>query len=144
MVFDPDDIDGLEKLSTAELKAHYKELTGRTPPARWRSMLLAHLLGYELQLKSLPKRERSVISKKLKSIEQMALPSKRKVARSGPSIGTRLIRDWNGQTYQVDVAREGYLYEGETFRSLTAIATLITGVNRNGPYFFGLRPPGQS
>lgn len=52
--------------------------------------------------------------------------------------GTRLLRDWNGQTHAVDVTASGYLYDGEQYRSLTAIARRITGAHWSGPRFFGL------
>ena len=52
--------------------------------------------------------------------------------------GVRLLRDWNGRTHVVDVTEAGYLYEGETYRSLSAIARKITGAHWSGPRFFGL------
>jgi hypothetical protein len=52
--------------------------------------------------------------------------------------GVRLLREWNGRTHVVDVTEAGYLYEGETYRSLSAIARKITGAHWSGPRFFGL------
>ncbi|MCO5065034.1 MAG: DUF2924 domain-containing protein [Rhizobiaceae bacterium] len=52
--------------------------------------------------------------------------------------GARLLRDWNGRAYVVDVIEEGFLYEGVTYRSLSAIARRITGARWSGPRFFGL------
>jgi hypothetical protein len=56
-----------------------------------------------------------------------------------PMIGTRLVRDWNGQRYDVLVTHEGFEFEGRPYKSLTAIAKAITGTHWNGPHFFGLR-----
>lgn len=58
-------------------------------------------------------------------------------ARPGP--GTRLVRDWRGERYEVHVTENGYLWRGQTYGSLSAVATAITGISRNGPKFFGLR-----
>lgn len=58
--------------------------------------------------------------------------------RRQPIAGTRLLRDWNGQTHAVDVTANGYLYDGQQYRSLTAIARRITGAHWSGPRFFGL------
>jgi hypothetical protein len=60
--------------------------------------------------------------------------------RSAPvlSAGTHLVREWNGRTYQVEVTRSGYVMDGKSYRSLTAIARRITGANWSGPRFFGL------
>jgi hypothetical protein len=52
--------------------------------------------------------------------------------------GARLVREWHGQTFVVDVTDRGYLFEGKHHRSLTAIALLITGAQWSGPRFFGL------
>ena len=52
--------------------------------------------------------------------------------------GTRLIREWQGQTYEVTVMDKGYHWHGKQYRSLTAIAHEITGTKWSGPRFFGL------
>ena len=55
------------------------------------------------------------------------------------SAGTRLLREWNGQTHHVTVLDGGFAYDGRTWRSLSAIARFITGTRWSGPLFFGLR-----
>lgn len=52
--------------------------------------------------------------------------------------GTQLIREWNGRLYSVEVKEDGYLFAGEYFKSLSAIALHITGTSWSGPRFFGL------
>lgn len=52
--------------------------------------------------------------------------------------GTQLVREWNGRRYQVDVRDDGYVMNGERFKSLSAIALHITGTSWSGPRFFGL------
>jgi len=53
--------------------------------------------------------------------------------------GTRLIRQWDGETHQVTVCEHGFEYKGERYRSLSQIARLITGTRWSGPLFFGLK-----
>jgi hypothetical protein len=53
--------------------------------------------------------------------------------------GARLVREWNGRTYQVDVTDGGYVMDGKTWRSLSAIARHITGAHWSGPRFFGVQ-----
>ena len=53
--------------------------------------------------------------------------------------GTRLVREWHGQTYHVLVCDEGYEYGGRRYRSLSQIAREITGATWSGPRFFGLK-----
>jgi hypothetical protein len=52
--------------------------------------------------------------------------------------GTQLVREWNGRRYQVDTTEDGYVLNGECFKSLSAIALHITGTSWSGPRFFGL------
>ena len=54
-------------------------------------------------------------------------------------IGTRLVREHDGETHTVDVNAEGFLWRGKAYKSLSVIAREITGVRWNGPRFFGLR-----
>jgi hypothetical protein len=54
-------------------------------------------------------------------------------------IGAVLVRQWKGQTFRVTVADRGFVFNGETFASLSEIARKITGTRWNGPRFFGLR-----
>ncbi len=52
--------------------------------------------------------------------------------------GAHLMREWNGRTYQVEVIEEGFVMDGQTYKSLSAIAKRITGAHWSGPRFFGL------
>ena len=56
-----------------------------------------------------------------------------------PTAGMRLAREWAGRRHDVVVIESGVVYEGVTFGSLSAVAKHITGMNWNGPRFFGLR-----
>ena len=69
---------------------------------------------------------------------------KRKVSRS-IKPGTRLLREWQGQTHEVIAESTGqFLYRGDTYRSLSAIARAITGTRWSGPTFFGIATPAQA
>jgi hypothetical protein len=53
--------------------------------------------------------------------------------------GTRLMREWRGQSHEVLVLDDGFSWQGTHHRSLSAIARQITGTAWSGPLFFGLR-----
>ena len=63
---------------------------------------------------------------------------------AGPAIrlkpGLRLVREWRGETHTVLVLEDGFEWNGERRRSLSAIAREITGTRWSGPRFFGLKP----
>lgn len=52
--------------------------------------------------------------------------------------GSRLVREWQGEIYHVLVLPKGFEMNGQTFRSLSAIARHITGTPWSGPLFFGV------
>ena len=70
-----------------------------------------------------------------------ALGRKGKVRAEGLDlgIGARLTRQWQGRTYEVLVEVGGFRWQGQSYRSLSAVATAIAGSKWNGPRFFGLR-----
>jgi len=60
-----------------------------------------------------------------------------------PMPGTLLKREYKGRTIQVRVLPQGFEFQGETYRSLTAIAHVITGTHWNGFHFFGITKPSK-
>lgn len=53
-------------------------------------------------------------------------------------VGTKLIRDFKGQKYEVIKTEFGFKYSGKIYKSLSAIANEITGARWNGKRFFGV------
>ena len=53
--------------------------------------------------------------------------------------GTVIVREWHGERHEVRVAQGGFEYNGCIYGSLSAVARAITGVNRNGREFFGMK-----
>ena len=56
-----------------------------------------------------------------------------------PLPGTVLTREYKGREVRVRVLEKGFEYEGQPYRSLSAVAKAITGSHWNGRLFFGLR-----
>lgn len=53
--------------------------------------------------------------------------------------GTKLLREFDGRRHMVVVLSNGrYEYEGQAYKSLSAIAKLITGTQWSGPAFFNV------
>jgi hypothetical protein len=60
-----------------------------------------------------------------------------------PMPGTAIIRKYKGQVHQIVVLRDGFEFEGERYKSLSAVAKAITGTHWNGFHFFGLNKNGS-
>lgn len=52
--------------------------------------------------------------------------------------GARLLRAWGGETHEILVTDDGFVWCGKTWASLSVIAREITGTRWSGPRFFGL------
>lgn len=68
------------------------------------------------------------------SAEETASPLPERTARAG----TRLVREWQGKSHVVDVQEDHVVYDGKSYRSLSAVARAITGARWSGPRFFGV------
>jgi len=56
-----------------------------------------------------------------------------------PKAGTVLTRVFGGKEIKVEVLDAGFRYDGRTWRSLSAIATAVSGTSWNGFLAFGLQ-----
>ncbi len=55
-----------------------------------------------------------------------------------PPVGSALRRAFGGRQHEVTVLADGFEYEGEQYRTLSAVALRITGTRWNGFLFFAL------
>jgi hypothetical protein len=58
-----------------------------------------------------------------------------------PPPGTCLARVYRGRTHHVTILPDGFEYDGQVYRTLSAVAKVITGSHWNGYLFFGLAVP---
>lgn len=132
-------IDALPAMSAAELKEEWRRVM-KTPPPEFSPDLLGRAIAYELQARQLgclsktAQRELKRLGARLARGEDIGASAERRI-----KSGTRLVRDWGGRTHHVLVLEHGYRYSDREYRSLSQIASLITGTRWSGPRFFGLK-----
>lgn len=141
-------IADLQTLSYEELRQQWLTLYGKEPVASNRPYLmkrLAHRIQ-EMAYGGLSDRAHKLMDDILDCHgfdENGGSLGARRMKRRGkvdaPVVGTRLVREWNGRTCEVIVVHGGFDYEGWRYKSLSAIATAITGTHWNGRAFFGLK-----
>ena len=121
------------------LQAAWLRQFGMPPPAFLSVSLMKSALEFERQCKGQGGHRASV----RRQLEQIANGRPASAANTGSvTTGAHLIRDWNGRTCRVEVVKDGFVMDGKTWKSLSAIAGHITGTNRSGPRFFGLTKAG--
>lgn len=78
------------------------------------------------------------------TLDRIADEEERNERKSGKALkaflpGTRLVRQYKGHNHEVTVGEAGtFIYGGDTYSSLSAIAEKITGTHWNGKRFFGV------
>ena len=136
-----EEISAVPDLTRTELLEHWEESHGNPAPKGISRRLLEYSAAYQIQVKAYdglkPATKRKLIAVfKTTGKFSAATPPPRK--SDGLGVGTRLLREWHGRTHTVEVIDGGFQYEGETHRSLSKIARIITGVRWSGPRFFGI------
>ena len=134
----------LQSMSLGQLREKWLDLYGEKPP-RYKKQFLIKRLAYRIQelfYGGLSGQAKAHLQQTAKAdpvaTVNRRIPEERK---SNETIlpGTRLVRVWNDQRYEVIVLADGYEFDGRTFRSLSAVAREITGTRWNGKVFFGLK-----
>lgn len=133
------DFDALAALSISELTDRFRALYGQDPPKHIRRGLLTRAVAHRLQEIAAGGPDAALAGRLAKLAEALRGGGEIDVApRPATKAGTRLIREWQGETHTVTVTDAGFLYQGKVHRSLSGIARQITGTRWSGPAFFGL------
>jgi hypothetical protein len=150
------EVAALQRLPVRELRTRYGEVFGEQTRAgnkpwlikriawRWQSIAEGDLserarrraaeLANDADVRlSPPKAQSSVGESEQKSVAIVA----RRNARL-PLPGTIITRQYKEETLQVEVLAKGFAFQGDIYKSLSAVAGAITGQHCNGYHFFRL------
>jgi hypothetical protein len=131
----------LPELNLGELRQQWRILYKTEASPHLSRELLVRAVAYRMQEVALgglrPGRQR-----RLRQYAQEFNETGETRLRARPELkpGTRLVREWQGRTYEVLVLDDGFSWQSTRYRSLSAIARKITGAPWSGPLFFGLKP----
>jgi hypothetical protein len=159
------ELAAMEKMTAGKLRERYRELFGEEPRS-WHRQWLFRRCAWRLQMLAegdLSERARRRAQELARDVDlrvrppagmdmppPISLPQvvrsvKESVPRNRdarlPMPGTRLKRPHKGHVYEVEVLDKGFLYDGEVYRSLSAISYVITGNHWNGYLFFNIADP---
>jgi Protein of unknown function (DUF2924) len=133
-------LDAISSLSPEELDAQWKALYGSDSPDRLRRPLMIQALAYRIQeqalggLKPATRRLLRSIAGDIESRSPIVAHAARRI-----KAGAVLIREWHGTKHHVTALKDGFMFRGKRFQSLSRIAGEITGTRWSGPLFFGLK-----
>jgi Protein of unknown function (DUF2924) len=144
----------LKKMTVAELRRKYAEVFGEATRAAnkdwlvkriaWRMQALAEgdlserarrraaELANDADLRMTPPKTAPATVLEAGPKEPISFKNENRV----PPPGTILVRKYKGRRFEVTVLTEGFEYDGQVFKSLSAVAKAITGQHCNGFHFF--------
>ncbi len=148
------ELAALERMTPAELREKYREMFGdesRSGNRQWLYRRCAWRLQ-ELVHGGISERARRRAMEIANDADVRSIPPKsitpapdapRQTRRTSirpddrlPMARTVMTRLFKGRTYTVTVLPDGFEYDGEMYKSLTAVAHAITGSHWNGYHFF--------
>jgi hypothetical protein len=149
----------LRRMTPAQLRAHYLEVFGE-PSRSGNKDFLFKRIAWRIQSLAeggLSERARRRAEELARDADiRLTVPRPPKVATDAatrtvtlqapkgtahdrlPIPGTVLTRKYRGRQVEVKVLPDGFDYDGQVYRSLTAVAEAVTGSHWNGHLFFGL------
>jgi len=136
------EIAALGEMAPTELRLAWRRLYRTHPPKFLRRDLLEIGIAWKPQERAFgghsaaTKRQLKELAQTLEVKSDLA-----KVRRVRLRPGARLVREWRGETHEVIVTEDGFLWQGKTWPSLSVIAREMTGTRWSGPRFFGLDKP---
>lgn len=156
------EIDALQQMTTSELAERYQQLHGQPVRTRHRAYLIRKV-AWRIQANAegdLSERARRRAEKLANDADVRVMPPKTTIEppdagtiqvtrelRNGehndpriPPPGSAIVREYKGRKIRVIVLadHEGFEFEGERFRTLSAIAKRVTDSHINGFRFFRL------
>lgn len=158
MIDVPREIRRLSKLTAGELRAEHERIAGEPLRSNNRDFLTKRIL-WQLQARALGgltercrararelaregdlrMRPTAEVHAAADAVANVATPRAAEVSPAG-SLITKVYR---GRRLVVRVLERGFEFEGEEYRSLSAIAQKVTGTKWNGRLFFGLTSKGD-
>ena len=132
------ELEAVDNLSRDDLVRHWQQYHGCLPPKGVKRQLLERAFVHHQQERRYGKLKPAIRKQLLNLVRTSSEALLNPVSVPSLSEGNRLVRDWQGKTYIVDVLEDGFRWQEQTYKSLSAIATEITGTRWSGPRFFGL------
>jgi len=130
------EVENLRSLDKDDLRARWCKTFGKEPPPALTKDLLGRMIAWRIQEKFYGGHDKATI----KLLDGLVRGEAEKL-EAGPRLkpGTVLMREHRGVRHTVTVVPNGFVWQEQTYPSLSTIAHAITGTSWNGPRFFGLR-----
>ena len=133
-----DQIDSLKLLSKKELEIKYFKVFGYSAPEGYTKSYMIKEIAWQEKYNKLPADVQSKINNLVNEYEKTKSVNIKKVKKFEVTNGTKFIREYKGEKYEVVAIENGFKYKDKTYKTLSAVANIITGTHWNGKKFFGV------
>ncbi len=138
------EIAGLPSLHLTELSSYWTQAWGLKPHKHISQEMLIASLAFKIREgrgEGLNHDQKEKLTQLVRAYKRSKEEGSQRQISLG--VGTQLIRDWGGTRHAVIVRKDGFEYKDKIYKSLSAIASDITGTRWNGWIFFGVKKTGN-
>ena len=155
------EVAAMRRMTVADLRGKYAEVFGEPTRCRHKDYLVRRI-AWRMQANAegdLSERARNRAAELAATSDvRLTAPRQKAIASTGPTKvaaiqlsqdgrlpmpGATVTREYKGRTIEVRVLPDGFDYEGEVYRTLSAVAKKVTGTHWNGYHFFRLGKKGN-
>lgn len=136
-----DPIKKLKALSREELLIKWFDVFKTPAPEHLSKPYLIKHIAWKFEFGGLPANIQKQIDnlvEKYAKTKSVSTNDIKRLQKFEVTSGTRFIREFKGNKHEVTALDKGFSYNGQTYKSLSAIANEITGTRWNGKKFFGV------
>lgn len=157
------EVAALQRMTVRELRIRYADVFGEETKAGNKPWLIKRIAWrlQSLEEGDLSERARQRAAELANDADVRLSPPKQKSASPSPAsqtktaalavkgddrlppAGTVITREYKAQSLQVKVLPKGFEFEGEVYKTISAVAKAITGQHCNGYHFFRLGKEGK-
>lgn len=131
----------LKGLSKEELQEKWFKFFKSAAPNHLNKPYLIRQIAWCMEFKTLPKETQKIIDKlvfQYTKTKTVKVHDMKRAKKFDVKPGTKFVREYKSVKHEVTVVEEGYSYNGKIYKSITAVARVITGTGWNGKRFFGV------
>lgn len=131
-------MNDMKMLTIKELQAKWQKTFNSKPPKGYTKSFLIKEITWQINYGKTSANLQSKINKLVEEYEKIKSVNIKKIKKFDVTIGTKFIREFKGEKYEVIAVDGGFNFNGKFYKTLSAEANVITGTHWNGKKIFGV------
>lgn len=131
-------MDNLKSLTTKEQQNKWQEIFKIPAPKGYTKSFLIKEIEWYYKYRKLSGELQKRLDKLVEHYSETKTIDTKKIKKFEVTIGTKFIREFKGEKYEVIAVNGGFIFNGKLYKTLSAVANVITGTHWNGKKFFGV------